>query len=74
MSAEYKASQQNLIPTSTRSHLEKSCFDIYHCRRRESSFAADETTRLLASPLGKANIMFGFNTLNKAFQDLSDSL
>lgn len=40
----------------------------------ESTFAANETTRLLASPPGKGNIMFGFNTLNKAFQELPDFL
>ncbi|CAD6448723.1 35c97764-98e9-4b0b-85eb-c879caea947e [Sclerotinia trifoliorum] len=40
----------------------------------ESSFAANETTHLLASPAGKGNIMFGFNILNKAFQELPDFL
>jgi hypothetical protein len=40
----------------------------------DSTFAANETTRLLASPAGKGNIMFGFNTLNKAFQELPKSL
>ena len=39
-----------------------------------SSFAANETTRLLASLAGKGNIMFGFNILNKAFQALPDFL
>ncbi|KAI9641135.1 hypothetical protein NHQ30_010565 [Ciborinia camelliae] len=41
---------------------------------RQSTYAANETTRLLASPVGKGNIMYGFNTLNKAFQELPDFL
>jgi len=40
----------------------------------ESSFAANESTRLMASPAGKGNLIFGFNTLNKAFQELPDFL
>ncbi|EDN92468.1 hypothetical protein SS1G_08331 [Sclerotinia sclerotiorum 1980 UF-70] len=40
----------------------------------ESIFAANKTTHLLASPAGKGNIMFGFNTLNKALQELPDFL
>jgi demethylsterigmatocystin 6-O-methyltransferase len=35
-----------------------------------STFAANEATRLLATPAGEGNIMYGFNTLNKAFQGL----
>ena len=40
----------------------------------ESTFAANEVTRLLASAPGKGNIMYGFGTLNKAFQELPDVL
>ena len=36
----------------------------------ESTFAANETTRILASPQGKGSLVFGFNILNKAFQEL----
>ncbi|CAG8958658.1 hypothetical protein HYFRA_00011499 [Hymenoscyphus fraxineus] len=39
-----------------------------------STFSANDATRLLASPAGKGNIMFGFNTMNKAFQELPDYL
>ena len=35
-----------------------------------STFAANETTRILASPQGKGSLVFGFNILNKAFQEL----
>ncbi|TGO67431.1 hypothetical protein BOTNAR_0042g00160 [Botryotinia narcissicola] len=40
----------------------------------QSAFTANETTRSLASPAGKVNIVYGFNTLNKAFQELPDFL
>ena len=30
--SEYRASQQNLMLISARSHLETSCFDVYDCR------------------------------------------
>ncbi|KAF7948887.1 hypothetical protein EAE96_008069 [Botrytis aclada] len=40
----------------------------------QSTFTANETARLLASPAGKGNIMYGFDTLNKAFQELPDFL
>ncbi|KAL9113315.1 MAG: hypothetical protein Q9227_002650 [Pyrenula ochraceoflavens] len=40
----------------------------------DSTFAANETTRLLASPAGKGNVMFGFNILNKAFYKLPEFL
>lgn len=36
----------------------------------EAFFAANETTYLLASPAGKGNVQFGFDTLNRAFQEL----
>jgi demethylsterigmatocystin 6-O-methyltransferase len=36
----------------------------------ESTFAANDATRLLASPPGWGNLMFGFNILNKAYQEL----
>ena len=39
-----------------------------------STFAANETTRLLSSPAGKGNILFGFNILNEAFHKLPDFL
>jgi demethylsterigmatocystin 6-O-methyltransferase len=39
-----------------------------------STFAANEVTRLLATPAGEGNIMYGFNTLNKALHALPDYL
>ncbi|TVY80801.1 Demethylsterigmatocystin 6-O-methyltransferase [Lachnellula suecica] len=36
----------------------------------ESTFAANDATKLLASPVGWGNLMFGCNILNKAFQEL----
>ncbi|KAM3071367.1 hypothetical protein ACMFMG_008959 [Clarireedia jacksonii] len=39
-----------------------------------STFTANEVTRLLATPAGEGNIMYGFNTSNKAFQELPDYL
>ena len=56
--SEYRASQQNLILTSARSHLKIFCFDVH----------------LLAAPPGKGNIMIGFNAVNRAFQELPDFL
>lgn len=39
-----------------------------------STFAANDATRLLASPAGWGNLMFGFNILNKALQELPKML
>ncbi|PQE06383.1 O-methyl transferase B protein [Rutstroemia sp. NJR-2017a WRK4] len=39
-----------------------------------STFAANEVTRLLATPAGEGNLMYGFNTLNKALHALPDYL
>ena len=40
----------------------------------ESTFAANETTCLLASAPGEGNVLWGFNILNKVFQKLPDFL
>lgn len=39
-----------------------------------STFTANDATRLLASPAGWGNLMFGYNILNKAYHELPEML